>query len=477
MSIETLDIQQIDFSQSKILVYGDVMLDQYWFGDTERISPEAPIPVVHVQRKRQCVGGAGNVALGAQSLGATVRLFGLCGDDEAGDDLEKLLDQNKVISHLCHLANIPTTVKLRIMSHDQQLLRLDFEEKIPVEDDLIQELVSHLDAAQVLIISDYAKGVVGDVSGLIATAKQQGVAVFVDPKHRDFSMYRGATLITPNRKEFEAVVGVCQNNEERIIKARALLAEFSFDFILITLGKEGMLFVPAVGMPLHLPAHKQEVFDVTGAGDTVIATLACAIASGFEWNTAVLLSNVAAGLAVTKLGTTTVSSEEIIHELRLEQGGSARIVNKEALSALVRREQQKGRKVVMTNGCFDMLHPGHVAYLQEARALGDCLIVAINDDESVRAQNKGANRPINPLAHRMAVLAGLQAVDWVISFSEETPEELIRAILPDILVKGSDWRGKTIAGAKAVEANGGEVKFLTFIEGYSTTSIINKIRE
>lgn len=477
MSIETLDIQQIDFSQSKILVYGDVMLDQYWFGDTERISPEAPIPVVHVQRKRQAVGGAGNVALGTEALGATVRLFGLCGDDEAGDDLEQLLKQNNVISHLCHLADIPTTVKLRIMSHDQQLLRLDFEKKTSVADELMQDLIAHLNTAQVLIISDYAKGVIGDVSALIATAKQHNVAVFVDPKNMDFSVYRGATLITPNRKEFEAVVGVCHSNEERISKARALLEQFSFEAILITLGKDGMLFVPAVGVPLHLSAHKQEVFDVTGAGDTVIATLACAIASGFEWNTAVLLSNVAAGLAVTKLGTTTISSEEIIHELRLEQGGSARIMNKETLSALVRSEQQKGRKVVMTNGCFDILHPGHVAYLQEARALGDCLIVAINDDASVRAQNKGANRPINPLAHRMAVLAGLQAVDWVIPFSEETPEKLISAILPDILVKGSDWQDKIIAGAKAVEANGGRVKFLTFIDGYSTTAIIDKIRE
>jgi D-beta-D-heptose 7-phosphate kinase/D-beta-D-heptose 1-phosphate adenosyltransferase len=475
MSIETLDIQKIDFSQSTILVYGDVMLDRYWFGDTERISPEAPIPVVHVQRKRQCVGGAGNVALGTQSLGATVRLFGLCGDDDAGDDLEKLLEQNNVISHLCHVAGNPTTVKLRIMSHDQQLLRLDFEKKAPAEDDLIQDLVSHLNGAQVLIISDYAKGVIGDVSNLIATAKQHGVVVFVDPKNMDFSVYRGATLITPNRKEFEAVVGVCHSNEERISKARVLLEQFSFDSILITLGKDGMLFVPAVGAPLHLPAHKQEVFDVTGAGDTVIATLACAIASGFEWAAAVLLSNVAAGLAVTKLGTATISSEEIIHELRLEQGGSARILNKESLAALVRVEQQKGRKVVMTNGCFDILHPGHVAYLQEARALGDCLIVAVNDDESVRAQNKGTNRPINPLVHRMAVLAGLQAVDWVIPFSEETPEELISAVLPDILVKGSDWQGKTIAGAKAVEHNGGEVKFLTFIDGYSTTAIIEKI--
>ncbi len=477
MSIETLDIQEIDFSQSKILVYGDVMLDQYWFGDTERISPEAPIPVVHVQGKRQCVGGAGNVALGAQALGATVRLFGLCGDDEAGDDLEKLLQQSAVASHLCHLADNPTTVKLRVMSHNQQLLRIDFEKKTSTDNELIQEVISHLDNAQVLIISDYAKGVVGDVSALIATAKQHGVAVLVDPKNMDFSVYKGATLITPNRKEFEAVVGVCHTNEERIKKARDLLEQFSFESILVTLGKEGMLFVQRIGEPLHLPAHKQEVFDVTGAGDTVIATLACAIAAGFEWHAAMVLSNVAAGLAVTKLGTSIISSEELRHELRLEQGGSARVVDKETISALVRVEQHKGHKVVMTNGCFDILHPGHVAYLQEARALGDCLIVAVNDDASVRAQNKGENRPINPLAHRMAVLAGLQAVDWVVSFSEETPEKLISAILPDILVKGSDWQGKLIAGAKTVEANGGEVKFLTFIDGYSTSAIINKMRQ
>lgn len=475
MSIETLDLQHIDFSSGEVLVYGDVMLDQYWFGDTERISPEAPIPVVHVQGKRHCVGGAGNVALGVQALGAKVRLFGLCGDDEAGDDLEKLLEQSGVMSHLCHLDTIPTTVKLRVMSHDQQLLRLDFEKKTPADDGLTQDLIAHFEGAQVLIISDYAKGVVGDVSELIRIAKARGVMVFVDPKNMDFSVYEGATLITPNRKEFEAVVGVCHTHEERILKARNLLNQFKFEAILVTLGKDGMLFVPAQGEPLHLPAHKQEVFDVTGAGDTVIATLACAKASGMEWTKAVLLSNVAAGLAVTKLGTATISREEIVHELRIEQGGSASIVNEATLKSLTQEAQRKGLKVVMTNGCFDILHPGHVAYLQEARALGDYLIVAVNDDASVRAQNKGSNRPINPLAHRMAVLAGLQAVDWVIPFKEETPEKLISAILPDILVKGSDWQDKTIAGAKSVIANGGEVKFLTFLEGYSTTAIIEKI--
>lgn len=476
MSIETLDLQHLDFKSGEVLVYGDVMLDQYWFGDTERISPEAPIPVVHVQNKRQCVGGAGNVALGVQALGAKVRLFGLCGDDDAGDDLEKLLEQHEVISHLCHLENMPTTLKLRIMSHDQQLLRLDFEKKAPADDELTQDLISHLDAADVLIISDYAKGVVGDVTDLIRIAKEQGVMVLVDPKNMDFSVYSGATLITPNRKEFEAVVGICHTQEERIHKARGLLKQFKFEAILITLGKEGMLFVPSNGEPLHLPAHKQEVFDVTGAGDTVIATLACAKAAGMNWAEAVLLSNVAAGLAVTKLGTATITREEIVHELRLEQGGSASIVDEKTLKSLVQTVQHKGSKVVMTNGCFDILHPGHVAYLQEARALGDYLIVAVNDDASVRAQNKGANRPINSLAHRMAVLAALQAVDWVIPFKEETPEKLISAILPNILVKGSDWQGKSIAGDKAVIANGGEVKFLTFIDGYSTTAIVDKIK-
>ncbi|MBY0378137.1 MAG: bifunctional heptose 7-phosphate kinase/heptose 1-phosphate adenyltransferase, partial [Gammaproteobacteria bacterium] len=257
MSIENLDLQHIDFSNGEVLVYGDVMLDQYWFGDTERISPEAPIPVVHVQGKRHCVGGAGNVALGVQALGAKVRLFGLCGDDDAGDDLEKLLDQSEVISHLCHLDTMPTTVKLRIMSHDQQLLRLDFEKKMPAEDSLTQDLISHLESAQVLIISDYAKGVVGDMRDLIRVAKERGVMVFVDPKNMDFSVYSGATLITPNRKEFEAVVGVCHTDEERIHKARKLLNQFKFEAILVTLGKDGMLFVPASGEPLHLPAHKQ----------------------------------------------------------------------------------------------------------------------------------------------------------------------------------------------------------------------------
>ncbi len=481
MSIQTpeyqkIDCQKIDFSQREVLVYGDVMLDQYWFGDTDRISPEAPIPVVHVQNKRHSVGGAGNVALGIRALGAKVRLFGLCGNDEAGDDLEKLLKENHVISHLCHLDTTPTTLKLRIMSHDQQLLRLDFEKKTPSEDSLKQDLIAHLDAAQVLVISDYAKGVIDDVTEIIHTAKERGLMVLVDPKNMDFSVYRGASLITPNRKEFEMVVGVCHTQEERIQKARALLDQYQFETILVTLGKEGMLFVPAFGEPAYLSAHTQEVFDVTGAGDTVIATLACAKASGMDWTQAVLLSNIAAGLAVTKLGTATISPEEIVHELRVEQGGSASIVDKDTLKSLVHTAQSKGRKVVMTNGCFDILHPGHVQYLQEARALGDHLIVAVNSDDSVRAQNKGSDRPINSLVHRMTVLAALQAVDWVIPFDEETPEKLISTLLPDILVKGSDWKDKMIAGAKSVMANGGEVKFLSFVEGYSTTAIVDKIK-
>ena len=478
MSIHSLNTQQIHFSQIPILVYGDVMLDRYWLGDTERISPEAPIPVVHVQKNRQCVGGAGNVALGVQALGATVHLFGLCGQDEAGEALEQLLTEKKVISHLHALADHPTTLKLRIMSHDQQLLRVDFEKKIATpQEPLINDVLQHLASAKALIISDYAKGVVGDVTQLIAAAKKHNVPVLVDPKNMDFSVYQGATVITPNRKEFEMVVGVCHTEQERIDKARKLLKQFSFENILITLGKEGMLFVPAIGEPLSLTAHKQEVFDVTGAGDTVIATLATAIASGIDWATAVTLANVAAGLAVTKLGTATVNVEEIIHEIRLEQSSGADIVDEDMLLTLVRSAQQRGRKVVMTNGCFDILHPGHVAYLQEARALGDYLVVAVNDDHSVRLQNKGDHRPINPLASRMAVLAGLQAVDWVVPFSDITPEKLISHILPDILVKGSDWQGKEVAGAKAVTANGGEVKFLTFVNGYSTTAVIEKIRQ
>jgi len=474
-------LQLPDFSQARILVVGDLMLDRYWQGSTSRISPEAPVPVVHVQQCENRPGGAGNVAVNIAELGTAVMLDGLVGDDEAGSQLSAALLRAGVDCRYELRAEISTVTKMRVLSRHQQLIRLDFEEPPLEQHDaaLLGRFDASLDEADVVVLSDYAKGALGQVAEMIALARSKGKSVLVDPKGHDFSAYRGATLLTPNRGEFEAVVGVCRDEDEFAARAKALCEELDLQALLITRSEQGMSLLQRGQAIQHFPARAREVFDVTGAGDTVISVLAAALAAGQSLSLATALANEAAGIAVAKLGAVAVTVDElrlaIAPQGAIEAGFALGVVDEDALAALVQRLRAQGERVVMTNGCFDILHAGHVGYLEQARRLGDRLIVAVNDDASVAAL-KGEGRPINSLAQRMTVLAALQSVDWVVPFSESTPERLICHLLPDLLVKGGDYRPEQIAGYDCVTAAGGEVRVLDFAEGCSTSAIIEAIR-
>ena len=461
-----------------MLVAGDLMLDRYWHGATSRISPEAPVPVVRVEHLEERVGGAGNVALNIAVLGGQVTVLGYCGQDETGSRLMALLQTHGIACPLERLAHKPTITKLRVLSRHQQLIRLDFEESFLGEDagPLLKRYADRLDAAALVVLSDYGKGTLSAPRAMLEQALAAGKQVLVDPKGADFSRYRGASLITPNRSEFEAVVGPCQDESDLVEKGLNLLEAESFGALLITRGEQGMTLLEPGHPPLHLPAHAKEVYDVTGAGDTVIAVLAAALAVGTALPDATRLANLAAGLVVGKLGTASVTPEELDYALGGQRAEAHGRVDLPALLRLVARARRAGEKIVLTNGCFDLLHPGHVHYLRQARALGDRLIVLVNSDDSVK-RLKGPERPVNPLEHRIALLAALESVDWVIPFDSDTPAELIGRILPDVLVKGGDYPDITqIAGHEAVLANGGEVRVLDFVGNHSTTRIIENIR-
>lgn len=466
------------FDAARVLVVGDVMLDRYWHGGTSRISPEAPVPVVKVSNAEDSPGGAGNVALNIAALGAAASLVGLVGDDEAGEELETRLRAAGVLCEFEKVADKPTITKLRIISRHQQLIRLDFEEQFDIHDaEAVKQKVSALlKNVDIVIVSDYNKGALASVSELIAEANKAGIKILVDPKGHDFSKYRGATLMTPNLNEFEQVMGVCESEEELVEKGRTLLKELDLEALLVTRGEHGMSLIRAEEAELHFPARAREVFDVTGAGDTVISVLGAALAAGSGLPDAVALSNIAAGLAVTRLGTVAISGPELRREIQRDGGSDRGVMSREQLALAVADARAHGEKVAFTNGCFDIIHAGHVGYLKDARQCGDRLIVAINDDDSVK-RLKGEGRPINPVERRMAVVSGLESVDWVVSFSEDTPEALLAEIKPDCLVKGGDYGVEGVVGADIVSAYGGEVKVLSFLDNCSTSAIVEKIQE
>lgn len=465
------------FGNAKVLVVGDIMLDRYWHGSTQRISPEAPVPVVRIGQDEERPGGAANVALNIAALGGQVSLVGIVGNDDNATKLKKSLENMKVKCLFQECEELPTITKLRIISRNQQLIRLDFEDSLSkVKKHQLQKLVEDKVAEHdLLVISDYQKGTLSDVEPLIAIAREKNIPVLVDPKGQDFTKYRGATIMTPNLSEFEGVVGACHDEQQLINKGHQLIKELQLDALLVTRSENGMTLLKPNVDELHLPTEVKEVYDVTGAGDTVIATLAVAIAAEATYAQACALANIAAGIVVGKLGTSTVSEVELSRALSTGQESSFGVLSEEQLKLAIEHAKNRGEKIVMTNGCFDILHAGHVSYLANAGELGDRLIVAVNDDDSVK-RLKGEGRPINPVDRRMAVLAGLGAVDWVVSFSEDTPQRLISGLLPDILVKGGDYQVEDIAGGKEVIANGGEVQVLNFEDGISTTEIINTIR-
>ena len=465
-----------DFSSSRVLVVGDVMLDRYWSGTTERISPEAPVPVVRVTDTTERPGGAANVALNLASLGSTAHLIGVVGPDEAGRRLTSLLQARGVGLDLIIDPSIRTITKLRVLSRHQQLVRLDFEET-PERDlhpDWWPRFVAAGPRQHAVIVSDYGKRTLTRVHEVIAWARSHGKPVVVDPKGRDYTAYRGATLLTPNLGEFEAVVCATDSPQALIERGRSLREALGLEALLVTLGERGMLLIGAGETTLSLAAEAREVSDVTGAGDTVVATLAAALAAGTGLEEAARLANRAAGLVVAKLGAAQVEFRELegAHRPHPDHPG---IVTEAALVELAADFRKRGLCLVMTNGCFDLIHAGHVQYLTEARALGDALLVAVNSDESVR-RLKGPRRPIVPLAQRMRVLAALEAVDWVVPFDEDTPERLICRVLPRILVKGGDYAPESIAGGDCVRRSGGRVAVLPYLEGVSTTGILEGLR-
>lgn len=471
-------MQLPDFSAAKVLVVGDLMLDRYWSGKTGRISPEAPVPVVHIDGLEDRPGGAANVALNAAALGANVTLLGLCGDDACADSLQEKLLVRNINCDFVRVPGFDTITKLRVMSRNQQLIRLDFEQTFASADKslLEQSFVAQLVDTDVVVLSDYNKGCLSAVQVLIDLARERNIPIIVDPKGSDFTKYRGVTLLTPNMAEFEGVAGHCADELELVNKAQSMLTSLDLDAILVTRSEKGMTLIRQQQLELHLPAKAREVYDVTGAGDTVVATLAVALAADLNMADASALANAAASVVVGKLGTSSVSATELAQAVSQDKAVGRGVMSEQQLKIAINAAKQRGEKIVMTNGCFDILHAGHVSYLETASELGDKLIVAVNDDDSVR-RLKGQGRPINSNNRRMAVLAGLASVDWVVDFSEDTPERIISELLPDVLVKGGDYKVEDIAGGKQVVANGGEVRVLNFEEGVSTTGIIQSIVE
>ena len=471
------DVVLKTIKSAKVFVVGDIILDQYIYGETNRISPEAPVPIVKVNNSEERPGGAANVAVNVASLGINTQLLGITGNDEASERLESILAQKNVKCHFIQQDNCPTITKRRVLSQHQQLIRLDYESDKKTENstELVKKYVKLLNSVDIIILSDYAKGGLLEVESLIKYANDKNIPVLVDPKSKDFDCYKNATILTPNEKEFEEVVGICETDNVLTEKGEVLLKNLNLEALLITRGKKGMTLIQKNKSAIHLNAMTHEVFYVTGAGDTVIAVLAAAIASNQSIEVATTLANTAASLVVKKLGTATVTIDEINKNL-YDEATSLSIPNKKYALELINEAKKSGKKIIMTNGCFDIIHTGHVRYLSKAKSLGDYLVIAVNDDESVK-RLKGNGRPINVLEDRMLVLNSLASVNLVISFSQDTPEEIISSVNPDVLVKGGDYKEENIAGAESVRKSGGEVVIMPFDEGYSTSLILKKLKD
>ena len=471
----------------KVALIGDFMLDQYVFGDTERISPEAPVPVLRVVGRENRPGGAGSVAANLLALGARVACVGVLGQDAAAAELLSLLNTGGAqTSHVVRLPNRPTTLKQRLIGlaqhrHRQQMLRLDEEssEALPgaVQATLLSSLRSLLPECQALAIEDYDKGVLTDVHtpALIAAARSANVPVLVDPARiRDYSRYRGCTLLTPNRCEAE-LAGACRITDDDSLDrcAQQIIGCADCQAAVITLDREGAYLAVRGQRGRRVPTRQRSVYDVTGAGDAVLAMLAVAVAAGAGFDDAVALANVAGGLEVERFGVVPITRDEIVDELSHLLGlRGGKVLARARLLEEALRRRRRGERVVFTNGCFDLLHMGHVRYLQQARELGSCLVVAINSDDSVR-RLKGPNRPVIGQDERAEMLGALECVDYVSVFDEDTPMALLELLRPEILVKGGTT--PVIVGREFVEGYGGQVRNLELVAGLSTTELINRI--
>ncbi len=477
------------FGSPEILVVGDLILDKYIFGDAERLSPEAPVAVVRRRDEKTQVGGAANVAVFLAALGARPILAGICGQDAQHHRLCELCRSAGVdTGAIIPLPDRPTSCKTRIIGlaqhrHQQQMLRLDDEVTDPVSDETVRQfesVLSPLIARIALVcIEDYNKGLLDHrlCQFIIAEARRMGRPVLVDPALiKDYSRYAGAHAVTPNRTEAELSSGIKMDSieEEAPKLATKLIEMHQFDRCILTLDRHGMYMQANNHHGSYHPTRPRQVYDVTGAGDMVLAMLAMAVANGISWEHAVDLGNVAGGLEVERFGCVPISREEIGTELRMMMGTDhMKNLPLEKLLAVLAAERRKGKKIVFTNGVFDILHAGHVSYLNFARRQGDILVVGVNSDTSVRGL-KGPTRPINGLDDRMAVLAGLEAVSYVVSFNDPTPESLIQAVTPDILVKGADYADKPVVGRQWVEMHGGRVVLAPFLAGRSSSATIER---
>ena len=481
------------FSEVKILILGDIMLDRYIWGDAVRISPEAPIPVFTVKKKSECLGGAGNVAANLAGLECNVTIIGVCGQDETGVSLEKNFKRKKIRSKLCRNTSDPTITKTRIIARGQQLIRLD-EEEINACDEILkneilknfkEEIASH----DLVILSDYGKGMFqtpGLCRIIIKKCRQLNIPVFVDPKSRSWDIYRQATCITPNYAEFKLISDTLDGKKQDLDAAVYLRNKYELDWLVITRGPEGIWIIDKNDDSIEIPSRAREVFDVSGAGDTVIATLAAGFASGLNFKNAAELANTAAGIVVGKTGTRPISRDELILSSQMSDTGlfygnqshdgnkSPKIMSKESALFMIQTWRSSGDKIVFTNGCFDLLHPGHIHLIHQARSLGNRLIVGINSDASVK-RLKGDSRPILAQNDRSIILSALSSVDLIVIFEEDTPLELIKTLQPDILVKGSDYTPDTVVGRDIVESYGGRVCIVQLLKNYSTTGIAKKI--
>lgn len=479
-----------NFSNRRILLVGDFMLDRYVYGDAERISPEAPVAVIRVVERQDHVGGAGSVAMNVCTLGAGVLCFGLIGRDAEGQLVSrKLREAGANIDGLLTVDDRPTITKSRYVGlaehrHRQQMLRVDDEIVRPPAAADAQKLLAALRAQMPMIdvvcLEDYAKGLLSDeiCTAVIAAAREHNKPVYVDPpRSRDWSKYKGCTLLTPNRAELELAVGRTVADDELASQTAALVKKLEAACIVVTLGRDGALVVRPDGTSDRFPTQPRAVYDNTGAGDAVLAMMAVATAAGATLPDAVRLANIAGGLEVSKFGCVPITRDEVLRDLeRKNTAGRNKIRQPGEVAAELTARRQRGETVVFTNGCFDILHPGHVELLEQSKSLGSMLVVGLNSDHSVRAQGKGDDRPIRRQEDRARLLAALEMVDYVVIFDEPTPAKLIEQIAPNILVKGSDWAGKEVVGQRFVESRGGRVVLVELVEGYSTTGELQRIR-
>ncbi len=480
--ISTID----SLGSPKVAVVGDLILDHYVFGNVARISPEAPIPVLHVTREEDRLGGAANVAANILSLGGRAALVGAISRDDPGSRFRRLCRAAKGLQLMAAVTpNRPTVLKTRMVSQNQQMLRVDRESAVALEKAQLAEIQQlagdALRGARAVVLSDYGKGVVTPAvaQAAIKAARKAGVPVVVDPKGRDYARYRGATAVTPNRAEAEAATGIdCSTMPGVVAAGRKLIDELGLKAAVITLSAQGVAVIPARGAMAHFPALSRSVYDVTGAGDTFIATFALCLAAGADFQTAARVANYAAALKVARFGAVAVTRDELRRSVISANEGfhhAGKVVTHTELAAALAEHRKRGERIVFTNGCFDLLHQGHVTYLNFCRGQGDIVVVGLNSDASVR-RLKGPTRPVNQAESRARVLAALSDVDYVTVFTEDTPEKLIGKVAPDVLVKGEDWQGKKVAGAGLVEQRGGKVVFAPFVQGKSTTLLIEKLK-